>query len=123
MCTPLEPGMLTVRGCIVQLPNSTPKEFILPLASEAQEASLEKRRSRRLDDLVRVKASGLDARRRSSTPVGPPISDRKEEFLECRVVPQLPLLRVRRTSLTHGALMLYSGEWCVSGHTDHTFNT
>lgn len=109
-CTPLESGTLVVRGCMVQLPNSTPKEFVLPLASEAQEESKEKRRSKWMDDLVRVKATGLDARRRSTLLVGPPVPDRKEEFLECRVVPQLPLLRVRRTSLTHGALMLYSGE-------------
>ncbi|KDN48938.1 hypothetical protein RSAG8_02291, partial [Rhizoctonia solani AG-8 WAC10335] len=109
-CTPLEVGTLVVRGCMVQLPNSTPKEFTLPLASEAQEASIEKRRSRRMDDMVRVKASGLDARRQSTLISEPPVQERKEEFLECRVVPQLPLLRVRRTSLTHGALMLYAGE-------------
>ncbi|KAG8688542.1 hypothetical protein FRC08_011380 [Ceratobasidium sp. 394] len=110
VCTPLEAGRLTIRGCIVQLPNSTPKEFILPLVSDALEESQEKRRSKRLDELVRVKASGLDARRRSTLLVGGPVADRKEEFVECRVVPQLPLLRVRRTSLTHGALMLYAGE-------------
>ncbi|CAE6440674.1 unnamed protein product [Rhizoctonia solani] len=109
-CTPLEAGTLVVRGCTVQLPNSTPKEFTLPLASEAQEASFEKRRSKRMDDMVRVKASGLDARRKSTLISEPPVQERKEEFLECRVVPQLPLLRVRRTSLTHGALMLYAGE-------------
>ncbi|KAJ1309581.1 hypothetical protein OPQ81_006354 [Rhizoctonia solani] len=109
-CTPIEAGTLVVRGCMVQLPNSTPKEFTLPLASEAQEASLEKRRSKLMDDMVRVKASGLDARRRSTLMSEPPVQERKEEFLECRVVPQLPLLRVRRTSLTHGALMLYAGE-------------
>ncbi|KAG8710483.1 hypothetical protein FRC09_000112, partial [Ceratobasidium sp. 395] len=109
-CTPLEAGQLSIRGCIVQLPNSTPKEFTLPLASDALEASQEKRRSTRLDELVRVKASGLDARRRSTLLTGIPPVDRKQEFIECRVVPQLPLLRVRRTSLTHGALMLYAGE-------------
>ncbi|CCO27710.1 Transport protein particle subunit trs120 Short=TRAPP subunit trs120 [Rhizoctonia solani AG-1 IB] len=109
-CTPLEAGTLVVRGCMVQLPNSTPKEFALPLASETQEASVEKRRTKLLDDMVRVKASGLDARRRSTLMSEPPTQERKEEFLECRVVPQLPLLRVRRTSLTQGALMLYAGE-------------
>ncbi|KAG8746899.1 hypothetical protein FRC10_003070 [Ceratobasidium sp. 414] len=111
VCTPLEAGRLIIRGCIVQLPNSAPKEFTLPLASDALEESQEKRRSKRLDELVRVKTSGLDARRRSTLLIGGPVADRKEEFVECRVVPQLPLLRVRRTSLTHGALMLYAGEW------------
>lgn len=32
------------------------------------------------------------------------------KFLDCKVVPEQPLLRVRRTSLTHGAVMLYDGE-------------
>ena len=31
-------------------------------------------------------------------------------FLECKIVPSQPLLKIRRTSLTHGALMLYDGE-------------
>jgi len=35
------------------------------------------------------------------------------KFLECKVVPEQPLLRIRRTSVTHGALMLYDGERCV----------
>lgn len=35
-------------------------------------------------------------------------------YLECVVVPEQPLLRVRWTSLTHGALMLYNGERYIS---------
>ncbi|KAJ3791523.1 TRAPP II complex [Lentinula aff. detonsa] len=31
-------------------------------------------------------------------------------FLECKVIPEQPLLRIRRTTVTHGALMLYDGE-------------
>jgi hypothetical protein len=36
--------------------------------------------------------------------------------LECKVVPEQPLLRIRRTSLTHGAVMLYNGEMLVRFH-------
>ena len=32
------------------------------------------------------------------------------QFLECTVVPEMPMLWMRSTSLTHGALMLYDGE-------------
>jgi hypothetical protein len=32
------------------------------------------------------------------------------QFVELKVVPEQPLLRIRRTSLTHGAVMLYEGE-------------
>lgn len=35
------------------------------------------------------------------------------KFLECTVVPELPLLWMRSTSLTHGAVMLYDGETYV----------
>jgi trafficking protein particle complex subunit 9 len=31
-------------------------------------------------------------------------------FLHCNVVGEQPLLRIRRTSLTHAAVMLYDGE-------------
>ena len=32
------------------------------------------------------------------------------KFLECTVVPEQPLLRIRWSSLIHGAVMLYNGE-------------
>lgn len=31
-------------------------------------------------------------------------------YMDFKVVPELPLLRIRRTSLTHSAVMLYNGE-------------
>jgi len=31
-------------------------------------------------------------------------------FLSCEVVPEQPLVRIRGSSLTHGAIMLYDGE-------------
>jgi hypothetical protein len=33
-----------------------------------------------------------------------------EKWLECQVVPEQPLLWVKKSSLTHGTVMLYDGE-------------
>ena len=37
-------------------------------------------------------------------------------YMGFKVAPELPLLRIRRTSLTHSAVMLYNGERCVRSH-------
>lgn len=117
-----QPGILTIRGCTVQVLGSVePKEFLLPLLTEEAEAKQEKRRSMRVAEIERTKWTGLDARptkekerKRPSTLPGAPEKSEKPDkvmmFLECKVVPEQPLLRVRRTSLTHGAVMLYDGE-------------
>lgn len=75
----------------------------------------------RISEIERTKWTGLDARparekerkRLSALPGAPEKSEKLEKamrFLECKVIPEQPLLRVRRTSLTHGAVMLYDGE-------------
>jgi hypothetical protein len=79
----------------------------------------------RVAEIERTKWTGLDARparekerkRLSALPGAPEKSENLEKamkFLECKVVPEQPLLRVRRTSLTHGAVMLYDGESYVT---------
>lgn len=118
--TALEPGTLVLRGVTVQLPGTTPKEFTLPLATEEEESKQAKKRGILESEFERIKVTGLGARpwqrealRRSGLK-----ADSKAvaagggavRFLECKVVPAEPLLRVRRSSLTHGALMLYDGE-------------
>ena len=66
----------------------------------------------------RTKYSGLDSRpwdkggKRFTSFLLP--SKLKTRFLECLVVPEQPLLRLRWTSLTHAAVMLYNGEKYVS---------
>jgi trafficking protein particle complex subunit 9 len=76
-------------------------------------------------ELDRFKFTGLDARptekekkRLSITTAGAAAGTLKEpvptRFVECKAVPEQPLLRIRRTSLTHGAVMMYDGESCVS---------
>ena len=75
----------------------------------------------RVAEIERTKWTGLDARpakekERRCLSALPGASEKLEKsekvmrFLGCKVVPEQPLLRVRRTSLTHGAVMLYDGE-------------
>lgn len=106
--TPLQAGLLSIRGCFIRLAGCTSREFLLPVWDDQEElkrakaASLDTRRDR-------VKRSGFDAfERREEEREG-----EKEEglrYLECAVVPEMPMLWMRSTSLTHGALMLYDGE-------------
>jgi hypothetical protein len=72
-------------------------------------------------ELDRFKFTGLDARptekekkRLSVTAAGTSKDPAPTRFVECKVVPEQPLLRIRRTSLTHGAVMMYDGESYVS---------
>jgi hypothetical protein len=101
----------------------------------------EKRKSRLLSEVGKMKSSGLEARmsrldfagltgeeegsKRSSvqsgygngSAAGTPGSlyklEEGEKWLECQVVPEQPLLWVKKSSLTHGTVMLYDGERCV----------
>ncbi|KAF8077925.1 TRAPP II complex [Lyophyllum atratum] len=111
----LETGTLTIRGCRVQAPGGAFREFIMPLSTDEEEQRLSRTRSSLACEAGRFKYSGIEsfpwerANRRASRP---PSTTAKTSFrfLECKVVPEQPLLRIRRTSLTHGALMLYNGE-------------
>ncbi|ESK96998.1 hypercellular protein [Moniliophthora roreri MCA 2997] len=109
-------GNLVVRGCIVQAPGGSPREFVLPLATSEEEERLTRNRSARYSELDRFKYSGLDALpwekvlKRQSKQLTKATLEKPLRFLECKVVPEQPLLRIRRTSVTHGALMLYDGE-------------
>lgn len=110
----LEAGTLTIRGCFVQAPGGASREFILPLSTDEEDAKLARRRSAIDCETGRSKRAGLESRpwekdgkRSSATPSGTRSTPR---FLQCQVVLEQPLLRIRRTSLTHGAVMMYNGE-------------
>lgn len=111
---PLEAGLLTIRGVVVQAPGGIPKEFVLPLSTDEEEEKRSRRRSAIECEVGRSKHSGLASRpwkkggKRSSGVAGQ--SKGPVRYLQCKVVPEQPLLRIRRTSLTHGAVMLYNGE-------------
>ena len=112
----VEPGTLTIRGCVVRAPGGLPREYILPLSTEEEEETRLRRRSAIEDEVGRAKYAGLESRpwkRMSNRDSKQPSKKTPVRFLECKVVPEQPLLRIRRTSLTHAAVMLYNGETSV----------
>jgi trafficking protein particle complex subunit 9 len=113
---PLEDGLLVVRGYHAQAPGGASREFLLSLSTAEEEERRSRRRSAIACESGRTKYVGLDSRpgkagKRSSTLVMSSSSKRViPKFLECTVVSEQPLLRIRWSSLTHGAVMLYNGE-------------
>ncbi|KAI0054107.1 hypothetical protein FA95DRAFT_1591856 [Auriscalpium vulgare] len=113
---PLESGILTVRGCRVQAPGGVSREFLLPLSTTEEEARMSQRRSAISCESGRSKYAGLESRpwskagKRISTVAEASLKNFIPRFLECKVVAEQPLLRIRWSSLTHGAVMLYDGE-------------
>ncbi|KAF8628414.1 hypothetical protein AX15_003936 [Amanita polypyramis BW_CC] len=112
---PLATGLLLVRGCFVQAPGGALREFVLPLLTSQEEEKLARRKSNIACETGRWKYSGLECFPWTKTikrDSGSAHASRRvtPRFLECQVVPELPLLRIRRTSVTHGAVMLYEGE-------------
>jgi hypothetical protein len=113
---PLEGGTLVIKGCHVQAPRGASREYLLPLETTEGEEHKTRRQSLAACESGRTKYSGLDSRpgksgKRTSTLVSSSSSRRAiPKFLECTVVSEQPLLRIRWSSLTHGAVMLYNGE-------------
>ena len=105
---------MTLRGCYVQAPGGAPREFILPILTDDEEEQLARKKGMLACESGRWKYSGTESllwkkinscvRTQTTTPTKP------FRFLDCKVVPEQPLLRIRRTSVTHGAVMLYDGE-------------
>jgi hypothetical protein len=110
-------GTLHVKGVSLRLPDGSSTEVMLPLVSDKDKEKEDKRRSRVSAEAGKVKKQGLDARRSMLVPQ--PISENTDvkqvqkpepKWLECRVVQEQPLLWIKKTSLTHGTVMLYDGE-------------
>ncbi|KAF7363484.1 hypothetical protein MSAN_01004300 [Mycena sanguinolenta] len=114
-----ETGPLVVRGCFVQAPGGIKREFTLPVATAEEEERISRKRAALECEVGRSKYSGLDcfpwekASKRSSTQLAVSTTKAPLRFLEYNVVPEQPLLRIRRTSVTHGAVMMYNGEMQV----------
>ncbi|KAF9464726.1 TRAPP II complex [Collybia nuda] len=114
---PLEIGTLIIRGCFVQAPGGASREFTLPLSTNEEQERRAKSRSILACEIGRFKYSGFEflpwekySRGKLKQPVQSKSTIIPPRFLECKVVPEQPLLRIRRTSVTHGAVMLYDGE-------------
>jgi hypothetical protein len=110
----LQPGTLTLRGCYAQAPGGNRHEFILPISTNEEEEQLSRKNSMLACETGRSKYSGIECfpwEKKKRTKLTSTTTIAKSiRFLECKVVPEQPLLRIRRTSVTHGAVMLYDGE-------------
>ncbi|KAF7304920.1 hypothetical protein MKEN_01206300 [Mycena kentingensis (nom. inval.)] len=108
-------GPLVVRGCHVQAPGGQKREFTLSVPTNEEEERISRKRAALECEVGRSKYPGLEcfpwekANKRTSKQLS---SSHKTplRFLEFSVVPEQPLLRIRRTSVTHGAVMMYNGE-------------
>ena len=115
----LEAGTLVIRGCVVRCPGGVSREFVLQLSTDAEEDKQSILRSLMQCEFGRSKYWGLDSlpsernNRRTSAQVSNPSQKEPLRFLECEVVQEQPLLQIRRTSIPHGAVMLYNGEMFV----------
>ncbi|KAJ3516627.1 hypothetical protein NLJ89_g1004 [Agrocybe chaxingu] len=111
----LEAGNLTIRGCFVQAPGGIVREYILPLYTSDEEERIARKRRMIHSESGRSKFSGLarypwTRTQKHKSAQSAETAAGSFRFLECKVVPEQPLLRIRRTTVTHGALMLYDGE-------------
>jgi trafficking protein particle complex subunit 9 len=89
---PLEPGDLTIRGCFLRLLGSPVTE--VPLAHQQGIKHLKS-----ISVLRGAKLSEEESNVNTGT-----------SMLHCEIAPSQPLLRIKRSSLAHGAVMLYDGE-------------
>ena len=114
-----EAGTLIIRGCIIQAAGCASREFCFLAALSEHKHVLSQRREV-LEREERIKHHQLSSRLESLKGIAQPSSFtsiaqssfnvESSQFLQLKVIPIQPLLRIRRTSLTHGAVMLYSGE-------------
>lgn len=115
-------GILTIRGCFVQAPGGALREYVLPLYTTEEEERLARKKRAINSENGRSKYSGVQrypwskAHQQANRKSTESPNESRFHFLECKVVPEQPLLRIRRTSVTHGALMLYDGEQCVNNY-------
>lgn len=112
-------GFLEIKGVHVRLMDGSEAEFLLPVSSNAEATRNNKRRSQLRADLGKTKRQGLEARRSVVIPseflhsLPPATTEDETKWLECSVVESQPLLWIKKTSLSHGSVMLYDGERSV----------
>ena len=99
------------------LPGTEKHETLLPILNEEQEESRFLKSIAVFNEEERSKTPSLndrlDRKRKhlsSTSGKGGEKHVEPPKYLEVKVVPEQPCLRIRRTSLTNGAVMLYEGE-------------
>ncbi|KAL7320454.1 hypothetical protein PS15m_000343 [Mucor circinelloides] len=115
MGTPLETGSLIIRGCIIKITGFAEQEFL----NEKQEVKkIEQPKNSK--DIVqqsieseRYKYTGLQALSKRSDP-DQKLSEKESagavQQESLNVIDDQPLLKIKSTSLLHGAVMLFEGE-------------
>ncbi|ORX40220.1 transport protein Trs120 or TRAPPC9 TRAPP II complex subunit-domain-containing protein [Kockovaella imperatae] len=104
-------GSLQIKGVRLRLGDGSACDILLPVVDDAERKRIVKHKSRAMMDFAKTKVQGLDARYTGTTEPEPPITDpSSERWLECRVVDEQPLVWIKKSSLTHGTIMLYDGE-------------
>lgn len=105
----------------MRLADGSEAEFLLPVHDAAEDKRQRKRESQKQDTERTLKLSGLQkvldvrAKRESTLLVNGSAKGKEDvvNYIRCEVLPEQPTIRIRGTSLTHGAMMLYAGEKCV----------
>ncbi|WVF69319.1 hypothetical protein IAT40_004095 [Kwoniella sp. CBS 6097] len=111
------PGTMQIKGISIRLSDGASTEILIPIIDVSLKQQRDKRKSRIQTDLVKTKRQGLDARFAILDKLKE--KEREDEslggakWIECKVVDELPLAWIKRTSLTHGTVMLYHGESSV----------
>ncbi|CEP15600.1 hypothetical protein [Parasitella parasitica] len=101
--TPKETGVLVIRGCLIQIIGFAEQEFLVDNQAKTSQ------QENSSDSFIKIKHSGLGAiktnRKRETYGDASPIS-----FYQLNVIDDQPLLKIKSTSLLHGAVMLFEGE-------------
>ncbi|CAG8455040.1 13226_t:CDS:10 [Acaulospora morrowiae] len=113
--TPTEPGQLIVRGCKIKVHGCLEQEFCVYLPPNEEEI---KKKEREEEYSKRIKKCGLAVLNRSNDrrdlqSADQTKAEQKEyvsEFLKVTVIVDQPLVKIKSTSLMHGAAMLFEGE-------------
>ncbi|WWC88812.1 uncharacterized protein L201_003725 [Kwoniella dendrophila CBS 6074] len=108
-------GLMSIKGVSMRLVDGSSTEILIPIIDSKEKDKRDKRKSRIKSDLARTKKQGLDARydlneRSKLNKRDNQTHESGSKCLECKVVDELPLAWIKRTSLTHGTVMLYNGE-------------
>ncbi|RUS30259.1 hypothetical protein BC938DRAFT_479636 [Jimgerdemannia flammicorona] len=123
--TPTHPGIMTIRGCNIKISGCREEEFLLDSNKMDRLRGKKTEEFKSVSGVVKLKKSGLgaieDPRKEGTHSVSHELTlkvfvnvarhkAQKIQFLEVEVIPEQPLLKVKSTSLLHGAIMLYDGE-------------
>ncbi|KAI7900256.1 TRAPP II complex [Cokeromyces recurvatus] len=115
MGTPLEIGTLVIRGCIIKITGFAEQEFLNEKPKiQSVDQSKKKEAAQQTNNSQRFKFSGLQALYRSSSELDKLTADTEStdtiEHEILNVIEDQPLLKIKSTSLLHGAVMLFEGE-------------